>query len=176
MKWTPDMDAMLKSLIETRHSAATAAVAFSREHHIPMSRHTVIGRAYRKGWSFDSESKRARVTLSEPKALRHKPRPARLSRAIAFNPTDFGARKPRAKSRPETSAPCEPAPIGPMNDFPIWGCRWIHGDPVTEAWQCCAVPTLPHSSYCAHHEARTQSLLTKHQKGFSRIAKLVWAA
>lgn len=176
MKWTTEMDVMLKSLIETRHSAATAATALSRSQHTTITRQALMGRAWRKGWRFDSESKNVRVTLTEPSALRNKMRPTPAIKAMRFNPADFGTRKPRLKPRPETSAPCEPAPIGPLNDFPIWGCRWIHGDPATSGWQCCATPTLPHSSYCAHHDQRTSNRLTSDQKRLASGKVPMWAA
>lgn len=46
-------------------------------------------------------------------------------------------------------APVEPAPTGPLNDFPEAGyCRFIKGDPALGDWQCCGAPGFP---YCDFH-------------------------
>lgn len=47
----------------------------------------------------------------------------------------------------------EPAPRGPIGDFPKAGCRWIHG--AGQTFQCCALPQAGGTSWCEHHKART---------------------
>ena len=45
----------------------------------------------------------------------------------------------------------EPEPIGPINDFPRRGCRWISGDVRSGDWRCCGASGDP---WCPHHAAR----------------------
>lgn len=50
----------------------------------------------------------------------------------------------------------EPVASGPMNDFPAFGqCLFIHGDPSSGHWQCCAALQRQASPYCEHHHAVT---------------------
>lgn len=48
----------------------------------------------------------------------------------------------------------EPAPIGPVGDFPDTrdACRWPHGSGAT--FQCCGHPNDGESPYCRHHRLR----------------------
>ena len=48
----------------------------------------------------------------------------------------------------------EPAPRGRAGAFGR-GCKWIHGEPRSEAWQQCNHKRLQGKSYCAHHYQRT---------------------
>lgn len=43
--------------------------------------------------------------------------------------------------------------LGPMNDFPKHGCRYVHGDPINGEWQCCGHTTELGRSWCKHHMA-----------------------
>jgi len=45
-----------------------------------------------------------------------------------------------------------PNPVGPLGEFPETGlCKWIHGDPSTKHWQCCAAPAYEKQPYCKVH-------------------------
>ncbi len=48
----------------------------------------------------------------------------------------------------------EPPALGPLGQFGA-GCKWLHGDPCSEAWQQCGHRRARRSSYCAYHRART---------------------
>lgn len=48
----------------------------------------------------------------------------------------------------------EPAPRGRAGEFGR-GCKWIFGEPRSEAWQQCNQKRLQGKSYCAHHYPRT---------------------
>ena len=48
----------------------------------------------------------------------------------------------------------EPEPRGRCGEFGK-GCRWINGDPRSEAWRQCGHKRVAGSSYCLHHRERT---------------------
>jgi hypothetical protein len=48
----------------------------------------------------------------------------------------------------------EPPALGPRGEF-ARGCKWIHGEPQSDAWQQCGHKRAAASAYCAYHRART---------------------
>jgi GcrA cell cycle regulator len=89
-----------------------------------VSRSAVISLVHRKGGNTRSEPHRRKATTT-PKLF-----------------------------EPKVVAPLdEPAALGPIGDFPKSGCRYIHGDTRTDAWQMCAHERVCKSSYCAFHRA-----------------------
>jgi len=161
--WTPELDELLKHLIDEKQSARQVAAQINRKFKLGITRQAAIGRAYRKGWKFHSDRE--------------------LTHEHVYNRPS--KQKSRAKALKRVAVPkvivpdiLEPLPQGPLSDFPLSGCKWIHGDPKEGPWRCCAAPVSEGASYCAHHNKRCNNGLTTHQARFAKPNFSVpgWAA
>jgi hypothetical protein len=161
--WTEPMDDLLKRLIDAKYSANSASKEMILQLGKGVSRKACIGRAYRLGLRFHSDRE---VTHAK---VYTRPSKQRSRARIAAH----------AKPRDDVVAtPSEPVALGPFNDFPLSGCKWIHGDPLKGQWRCCAASTHDGHSYCAHHDHRASKELTPHQQRFVKPNFTVpgWAA
>jgi GcrA cell cycle regulator len=64
--------------------------------------------------------------------------------------------RPKDKPGARAEAPIdEPEAIGPLNDLPTGGCKFIHGDVGAGDWRACGHKTAhPLEPWCPHHRAR----------------------
>lgn len=108
-------------------SASLISKAFKNR----FSRNAVVGKAHRLGLEGRSP------------AWRKKPEPHYRSTVL-----------PDTQAKELAKLEIEPAPVGPVGDFPDTrdACRWPHGAGAT--FQCCGHPNDGESPYCRHHRLR----------------------
>ena len=147
-KWPESDVEKLKALWAKGMSAYQAAQRFDGKY----TRSGIIGKVHRLDLEKRDTNGRPR-THTKPRTVKlHIPGPS-LKKDAA---TDMG--------HPDN----EPAPIGPLNDFPGTGaCRWIGGDIRDGDWQCCGYPVQTNSALCEHHHARAH----QPQTGKSSVSK-----
>lgn len=140
--WSTEDDAYMTRLYREGHTMSEISRSMLTQLSVDVSRCAVSGRLSRLGiCATRTEGQKRKRDTSGPRVnpfrapRQPKPQPIKLAPPPAF----------------------EPLPVGPLNDFPAGnGCRWIHGDPRTE-WRCCGVSQKIGSSYCSHHDARSES-------------------
>jgi GcrA cell cycle regulator len=162
--WTKEIETFLRGLIEKRFSLSQCSRAIFERFKVEVSRGSVAGKISRMG-------------LSERKIspLTPKGKPLRPAIGLSFD-------RPQKAAKPVTAEPSvmplQPIATGPICDFPASGCKWIHGDPASGSWRCCAASTKEGSPYCHHHHARAFNGLSAQQKRIIKPAfKLPnWAA
>ncbi|BCJ90321.1 hypothetical protein IZ6_10560 [Terrihabitans soli] len=137
-KWTPEEDARLRCLIEANRSAAQTATELGR------SRSSVLGRAFRLGIGFHGEG---------AKTLRFFPGMApktgldlrRLEQIELYREyrEEPDPSEDRSKARSFLEAMGRPV------------CTWFLKGEEGRRGLVCGHRTLPGSSYCAHHKAKS---------------------
>ena len=137
LSWTTERVDQLKDLIDARMTASQIA------DRLKVSRGSVVGKAFRQGWEFNSDTPRNYKVRKELKEkglyvppVRSSSRKIRVGRLV---------RKPLPKP-----VPC---PVDPLNlTFDRIGtndCRFIVTDDAPFLF--CGHPKDGESSYCAHH-------------------------
>lgn len=135
--WPPDDVDLLKIWWAEGWSCGEISLSFGGKY----SRNAVIGKANR----LKLEPRAADVNRAW-NATRRMKRPA----ILAYY------RETRAKdgevAKDITHLANEPAPIGPIADFPKTGCRWPRG--TGQTFQCCGHPSNGKGPYCEYHAAK----------------------
>lgn len=152
MKWTPDMDDILRQF----HARGIAAAVTAKR--IGVTRNAVIGRAHRLGLSSPRQPsvKLPKASITAISAGRKSP---------ATKPT----KKPFEwmKAEPLPPEPEPPAQLVALVDLEPHHCRFPHGDPKQEGFGFCGSQVVEGLSYCASHARKVFVVSNPHRPNFT---------
>ena len=148
MRWSEEQTALLRKLWAEGFSGGQIA----KQMRCGLSRNAVIGKAYRIGCPHrveknqsDAERQRIARTRSRAKAARR--------RAVVFVPNSVIKPTKAETLRAELALIAALPPVDPTATMANIGpdvCRYMNGDPQTDA-TLCGRPAIDGRSYCAHH-------------------------
>lgn len=145
-RYTPEHRKFIADGWNAGKSASMIAADFTARFGMAISRSGVIGVADRLGLPRRATTGPWRLYPErEPKLAKPKPKPA---------------------PKPQEGL-SEPIPVGLPGEYLDTGCRWLHGDKVSE-FQFCGHPKWSGTPYCENHAAKAYDKTRKPMVGTSR--------
>ena len=146
MRWSEEQTALLRKLWAEGGSASQIARQIAGQTNCRLSRNAVIGRAFRIGCPH-------RNTTRPPNPNGVKGARIRRRAAVVFVPNSVIKPTKKERLRAELALIAALPPVDPTATMANIGpdvCRYMNGDPQTDA-TLCGRPAIDGRSYCAHH-------------------------